>query len=99
MRHMNYKRLSIAGHLSMTQAEAKDLIDSGHKVMLHIWGEGPYVAKLAATPLGLAYRKSLLALGSAPDDPEPEVSARLVAGATRSLESRRRVRRVAVPFA
>ena len=44
MRHMNYKRLSIAGHLSMTQAEAQDLIDSGHKVVLHIWGEGPYVA-------------------------------------------------------
>lgn len=83
----------------MTQAEAQDLIASGHKVVLHIWGEGPYVAKVAATPLGLAYRKSLLALGVAPSDPEPEVTARLVAGVTRSLDSRRRVRRVAVPFA
>jgi hypothetical protein len=96
---MNARRLSIAGHLPMTQAEAQDLIDSGHKVVLHIWGEGPFVAKVAATPLGLAYRKSLLALGVAPGDPEPEVTTRLVAGATRSLDSYRRVRRVAVPFA
>lgn len=96
---MNTRHLSIAGHLAMTQAEAQDLIDSGHKVVLHIWGEGPYVAEVSATPLGLAYRKSLLALGIAPSDPEPEVTARLVAGARRSLDSRRRVRRVAVPFA
>jgi hypothetical protein len=96
---MNSKRLSIAGHLPMTQAEAQDLIDSGHKVVLHIWGEGPYGAKVSATPRGLAYRKTVLALGVSPTEPEPEVSARLVAGAARSSRARRRVRRVAVPFA
>jgi hypothetical protein len=95
---MNTKRLSIAGHLPMTQAEAQDLIDSGHKVELHVWGEGPYTAKLSATPAGLAYRKTLVALGVTATDPEPEVTAKLVA-ARRPREPRRRVRRVAVPFA
>ena len=51
----------------MTQAEAQDLIDSGHRIVLHVWGEGPYTATLSATRLGLAYRKELLVLGS-PDD-------------------------------
>jgi hypothetical protein len=96
---MNHKRLSIAGHLPMTQAEAQDLIDSGHRVVLHVWGEGPYTAKLFATPLGLAYRKKLLALGISPGNAEPEVTARLIADPARSMDRPRRVRRVAVPFA
>ena len=66
---MTTKRLSIAGSLPMSQAEAQALIDTGHKVVLHLWGEGPYTATIAATATGLEYRKELLALGSAADAP------------------------------
>jgi hypothetical protein len=64
---MTTKRLSIAGSLPMSQAEAQDLIDSGHRVVVHLWGEGPYTATIYATAAGLEYRKDVLALGSAAD--------------------------------
>jgi hypothetical protein len=53
----------------MSRAEAQALIDNGHKVVLHVWGEGPYTATIAATATGLEYRKELLALGNAADAP------------------------------
>jgi hypothetical protein len=46
---MTTKRLSIAGTLPMSRAEAQALIDDGHKVVLHLWGEGPYTATISAT--------------------------------------------------
>jgi hypothetical protein len=75
---MTTKRLSIAGNLPMSQAEAQNLIDSGHRVVLHVWGEGPYTAKIAATPTGLEYRKQLLALGDAALEERPDVDAYLI---------------------
>ena len=75
---MTTKRLSIAGNLPMSQAQAQNLIDSGHKVVLHVWGEGPYAAKVSATPTGLQYRKELLALGNDVLDARLEVDAYLI---------------------
>jgi hypothetical protein len=66
---MTTKRLSIAGTLPMSQAEAEALIDNGHTVVLHLWGEGPYTATISATATGLEYRKELLALGNGADAP------------------------------
>ena len=74
---MTTKRLSIAGTMPMTRAEAQALIDNGHRVVLHLWGEGPYTATIAATATGLEYRKELLALGGAVDAPL-EVDAYLI---------------------
>jgi hypothetical protein len=75
---MTTKRLSIAGNLPMSQAEAQGLIDSGHKVVLHVWGEGPYTATISAMPTGLEYRKELLALGDAALEERPDVDAYLI---------------------
>ena len=74
---MTTKRLSIAGSLPMSQAEAQALIDTGHKVVLHLWGEGPYTATITATAAGLQYSKELLLLGAAPHG-RPPVDAYLI---------------------
>jgi hypothetical protein len=75
---MTTKRLSIAGHLAMSQAEAQRLIDSGHKVVVRVWGEGPYTAAISATPAGLEYSKELLALGNGLLDDPIDVDAYLI---------------------
>lgn len=77
---MTTKRLSIAGNLPMSHTEAQELIDSGHTVVLHVWGEGPYRATVTATPKGLGYCKELLALGDAAVDSRPEVRAYVLRG-------------------
>ena len=62
-----YQRVSISGTLSMTRAEAQGLIDEGGEVVLHLWGEdpsyddllnGPYPARMSATPAGLEFAGS-----------------------------------------
>jgi hypothetical protein len=73
---MTTQRLFIAGHLPMTRAEAQALIDDGRKVVLHLWGEGPYAATISASATGLEYQKELLLLGDAPAG-EPPVEAYL----------------------
>jgi hypothetical protein len=75
---MTTKRLSIAGNLPMSRAEAQALIDNGHGVVLHLWGEGPYKARISATATGLAYRKELLLMGNGPLDDRPDVKAYLI---------------------
>jgi hypothetical protein len=74
---MSTQRLFIAGKLPMTEAEAQAAIDKGHKVFLHLWGEGPYAATITATASGLEYTKELLLLGDAPAG-EPPVDAYLI---------------------
>ena len=74
---MNPQRLLIAGHLPMTKSEAQSLIDAGRKVMLHLWGEGPFNATISATAGGLAYQKELVLLGAAPAGVRPRVEAKL----------------------
>jgi hypothetical protein len=73
---MTTQRLFIAGNLPMSLAEAQALIDGGRKVVLHLWGEGPYTARISAGPTGLEYQKELLLLGDAPAG-EPPVEAYL----------------------
>jgi len=73
---MTTQRLFIAGNLPMTRAEAQALIDDGRKVVLHLWGEGPYAATISASATGLEYQKELLLLGDAPAG-EPPVEAYL----------------------
>ena len=75
---MTTKRLTISGNLSMTRAEAQALIDSGHKVVVHVWGEGPYTAKISATSAGLEYTKELVALGNGLLDDPIDVDAYLI---------------------
>jgi hypothetical protein len=68
---MTTQRLFIAGNLPMTRAEAQALIDDGRKVVLHLWGEGPYAATISASATGLEYQKELLLLGDAPAGETP----------------------------
>ena len=68
---MTTQRLFIAGNLPMTRAEAQALIDDGRKVVLHLWGEGPYAATISASATGLEYQKELLLLGAAPAGAPP----------------------------
>jgi hypothetical protein len=74
---MTTQRLFIAGSLPMSQAEAQALIDDGRKVVLHLWGEGPYSATITATATGLDYQKELLLLGDVPAGERPPVEASL----------------------
>jgi hypothetical protein len=74
---MTTQRLFIAGNLPMSQAEAQALIDDGRKVVLHLWGEGPYSATITATATGLDYQKELLLLGDVPTGERPPVEAHL----------------------
>jgi hypothetical protein len=74
---MTTQRLFIAGKLPMSRAEAQALIDDGRKVVLHLWGEGPYAATITATATGLEYQKELLLLGDAPAGQPPPVEAYL----------------------
>jgi hypothetical protein len=71
------QRLFIAGSLPMSRAEAQAHIDNGRKVVLHLWGEGPYSATITATATGLEYQKELLLLGDAPAGDRPPVEAHL----------------------
>lgn len=68
-----FERLTISGNLIMSQAMAQRLIDSGHQVVLRLWGgdprwddllTGPYTARVTATHAGLEFRKELLAIGN-----------------------------------
>ena len=74
---MTTQRLFVAGSLPMSRSEAQDLIDRGHKVVLHLWGEGPYAATITAGETGLEYEKELLLLGDAPAG-EPPLDAYLI---------------------
>ena len=74
---MTTQRLFVAGSMPMSRAEAQDLIDRGHRVVLHLWGEGPYAATITATAAGLEYHKELLLLGDAPHG-QPPVDAYLI---------------------
>ena len=75
---MTTQRLFIAGNLPMSHSEAQALIDDGGKVVLHLWGEGPYSATITATAAGLEYHKELLLLGDAPGGEPPPVEAYLI---------------------
>jgi hypothetical protein len=75
---MTTQRLFIAGNLPMSRAEAQAHIDDGRKVVLHLWGEGPYAATITATATGLEYQKELLLLGDAPAGERPPVEAYLI---------------------
>ena len=66
-----YHNVSVFGKVSMSQTEAQDLIDSGHKVVLRVWGEdtfsddlqiGPYNATSLTSPVsnGLEFHKVLI---------------------------------------
>jgi hypothetical protein len=74
---MTTQRLFIAGNLPMSRSEAQALIDDGRKVVLHLWGEGPYSATINATASGLEYQKELLLLGDVPAAERPLVEAHL----------------------
>jgi len=74
---MTTQRLFIAGTLPMTKDKAQSLIDAGRRVVLHLWGEGPYTATITATAAGLQYTKELLLLGAAPAG-RPPVDAYLI---------------------
>jgi hypothetical protein len=74
---MTTQRLFISGRLPMSQAKAQALIDAGRRVVLHLWGEGPYTATITATAAGLQYTKELLLLGAAPAG-RPPVDAYLI---------------------
>jgi len=74
---MTTQRLFIAGTLPMSKDKAQSLIDAGRRVVLHLWGEGPYTATITATAAGLQYTKELLLLGAAPAG-EPPVDAYLI---------------------
>jgi hypothetical protein len=67
-----FQRVSISGRVSMTRAEAEQLIANGHSVELRLWGAepayadlllGPYTATSSATSAGLEFRKELLVIG------------------------------------
>lgn len=76
---MMTQRLFIAGKLPMSRAEAQNLIDEGRRVLLHLWGEGPFTATISATAAGLEYHKELLLLGDVPASERPEVEAYVTA--------------------
>jgi hypothetical protein len=68
-----YQRVSISGQVTMSETDAQGLLESGHKVVLRMWGEdpsyddlliGPYTAAASATPAGLEFHKELLLLGN-----------------------------------
>jgi hypothetical protein len=83
-----FQRVSISGRVTMTEAEAQGLIDTGHKVVLRLWGEdpfyddlllGPYTAAASATWAGLEFHKELLLLGNSDlDEHQLHVGAQLV---------------------
>jgi hypothetical protein len=83
-----YQRVSISGRVTMTESEAQGLIDTGHKVVLRLWGDdpcyddlliGPYTASAAAAATGLEFRKELLLLGNSDlDEHQLYVGAQLV---------------------
>jgi hypothetical protein len=56
--------VNVSGTVPMTQAEARSLIGSGHKVVYRLWGDdpvsddflwGPVDTELVSTPLGLQF--------------------------------------------
>jgi hypothetical protein len=74
---MNTQRLFISGTLPMSKDKAQSIVDAGRRVVLHLWGEGPYTATITATATGLEYTKELLLPGAAPHG-RPRVDARVV---------------------
>lgn len=61
--------VAVFGKVAMTKAEAQQLINSGHRVALRLWGDdpssddlimGPYYATLVATDSGLEFHKVVL---------------------------------------
>lgn len=68
-----YHNVAVFGKVSMSQAEAQNLLNSGHKIVLRVWGEdtfsddlqiGPYTATSFTSPVsnGLEFHKVLLAI-------------------------------------
>lgn len=66
-----YHNVAVFGKVSMSQTEAQSLIDSGHKIVLRVWGEdtfsddlmiGPYNATSFTSPVsnGLEFHKVLI---------------------------------------
>jgi hypothetical protein len=66
-----YSNVAVFGKVSMSQAEAQNLLNSGHKIVLRVWGEdtfsddlqiGPYNATSFTSPVsnGLEFHKVLI---------------------------------------
>jgi hypothetical protein len=61
-----YHNVAVFGVVPMTRVEAQRLVDSGHRIVLRLWGEdtfsddlqmGPYNATIYATDKGLEFHK------------------------------------------
>ena len=66
-----YHNVAVFGKVPMSQTEAQGLIDSGHRVVMRLWGDdsysddlllGPYNATFYATSNGLEFHKVLIGL-------------------------------------
>ena len=64
-----YHNVAVFGTVPMSRAEAQNLVNSGHRIQLRLWGEdtfsddmliGPYYATLVPTDKGLEFHKVLL---------------------------------------
>lgn len=98
-----YHNVAVFGKVSMSQAEAQNLLNAGHKIVLRVWGEdtfsddlmiGPYNATSFTSPVsgGLEFHKVLLAVkGSRLNEDwgrdELYVGARLVDSSGRTLRA------------
>ena len=98
-----YSDVRVEGVVPMTEAEARGLIDSGHKVMLRLWGDdpvsddllhGPYQSGFFVVPdKGLGIRRVLLrmshrVLNEDVGGDELYVGVRLVNSAGATIRSR-----------
>jgi hypothetical protein len=67
-----YHNVAVFGVAPMSRAEAQNLVNSGHRIQLRLWGQdtfsddlliGPYNATLVPTDKGLEFHKVLLQIG------------------------------------